>query len=187
MLGSSDDLLAVEIQGVIDAMLQLGASTDTLTNLTPIDNNALTSTVLQNLIDINTRIVDRLIADGIIASGKATTESYAVFGDVNYDPTAINEDIKRAEMQGVVDGMDILGIASVLDLGTISIASVLAMSDEDADLLFDNTNTIIYYIVDELVQAQPLLMAQLDPSDFEAFAPFRIKRASLITLIKNNN
>jgi hypothetical protein len=187
MLGSSDDLLAVEIQGVIDAMLQLGASTDTLTNLTPIDNNDLNKDVLQALIDINTRIVDRLIADGIIASGKATTESYAVFGDVNYDPTAINEDIKRAEMQGVVDGMDILGIASVLDLGTISIASVLAMSDEDADLLFDNTNTIIYYIVDELVQANPFLAAQLDPSDFEAFAPFRIKRASLITLIKNNN
>ncbi len=187
MLGSSDDLLAVEIQGVIDAMLELGDSNDTLTNLTPIDNNDLNKDVLQALIDINTRIVDRLIADGIIASGKATTESYAVFGDVNYDPTAVNEDIKRAEMQGVVDGMRILGIASVLDLGGISIASVLSMTDAEADELFDNTNTIIYYIVDELIQAQPLLMAQLAPADFEVFAPFRIKRASLITLIKNNN
>jgi hypothetical protein len=73
------------------------------------------------------------------------------------------------------------------DLTGITVVDILGLSDTDIDELLDNTYTIIYYIIDDIVQGQPLLVAQLDPSDFEDFAPFRIKRASLITLLKDNN
>ncbi len=158
MVGSTLDLLAVEVQGVIDAMLVLNGGDDsaTLLDLTPIDNTLLTAAVLQDLIDIDKLIVYRLISAGIIAANIDTDESYAELGDDNYDPLAINDDIKIAEMQHIVDSMDILGVTSIMTIASdITVAGLKALTPAEIEILVEaNTsgpNTIIYYIISETV------------------------------------
>ncbi|MDO9628967.1 MAG: hypothetical protein Q7I99_03615, partial [Acholeplasmataceae bacterium] len=158
MVGSSLDLLAVEVQGVIDAMLVLNGGDDsaTLLDLTPIDNTLLTATVLQDLIDIDKLIVYRLISAGIIAANIDTDESYAILGDDNYDPLAVNSDIKIAEMQHVVDSMNILGVTSIMTIASdITVAGLKTLDAQQRDDLVeavdDGPNTIIYYIISKTV------------------------------------
>lgn len=146
---------------------------------------------LEALLDIESLIIYRMISTGINDANLENEEARAVLGDINYDPelplTPAIYDIKIGEMEHLVVTMNILGLDDLSDLTGIDYTDILGLTDEEIDELLDNTYTIIYYIIDDIIQGQPLLVAQLDPSDFEAFAPFRIKRASLITLLKNNN
>ena len=103
-------------------------------------------------------------------------------------PTPALYDIKIDEMNGLVDAMVIFGISDLSSIASSIDATALAsLTDTEIDTLLDNNNTIVYYMIDDIVQGQPLLMLQLLPTDFETFAPFRVKRASMITLLKNNN
>ncbi|MFU8792917.1 MAG: hypothetical protein ACNA7K_02740, partial [Acholeplasmataceae bacterium] len=157
-----------------------------------IDPQGFGPSMLQALINEESLIVYRLISIGINDSEIDTIESHVSDTTAdNYDPglPGVPEvfDIKIAEMEGLAESMPLLGVNTINDLTSINITAILDLTDEEVDIILDNENTIIYYIIDDIIQDQPLLMAQLAPSDYEDFAPFRIKRASLISLLKNNN
>ncbi len=197
------DLLHSEIVGLIDAMTTIGGvapanyGTTYLSDVT-IDTNAFDATMLSSLIALDKLIVYRMISKGIHDASLDNPDAYALIGDPNYDPdlnnplivpTPVLYDIKIDEMNGIVDAMNIFGITNLSTFSSSIDASALAsLTDAEIDTLLDNTNTIVYYLIDDTVHNTPILMAQLVPSDFEGGNPLnRILRASLITLLKNNN
>lgn len=197
------DLLHSEIVGLIDALVTIGGivpanyATTTLSSVT-IDTNTFNSTMLSSLIALDKLIVYRLISKGIHDASLDNPDAYALIGDTNYDPdlnnplivpTPVLYDIKIDEMNGIVDAMNIFGITSLSTFASsIDAAALASLTDAEVDTLLDNTNTIVYYLIDDIVHNTPILMAQLLPSDFEGGNPINhILRASLITLLKNNN
>ncbi|MDI6452695.1 hypothetical protein [Peloplasma aerotolerans] len=198
------DLTPEEVQGVIDALLEINGNDDTgkLANLTPIDDSLLTSTVLANLIAIDTLIVYRLIADGIITAGIATDDSYAVDGDVNFDSNDANADIKIDEMNHIVASMDILGITNILTVASdIAAFDFTSLDDTQIETLVeadtDGPNTIIYYIISETLDPDNDVFDMLvlyDPVEYPGPADdyyeldeldnrLRLKRASIKDVI----
>ncbi len=180
-------MLAAEIQGVIDALNIISSDpNDTLSDIMPInDNSIFTAATLESLLDINTLTIYRLVAKGIIDSGIATLESRAELGDVNYDSNAIGEDLKVAEMYGLVTSMNLLGISDVTQVSSINSASVMGLSDSEVDQILDNSNTITYYIIDDVIDPADNLFPGQYFTDLNGDT--RIIRTTLITFIKNNN
>ena len=178
---------ASEVQAVIDALglLSSDVSTDTLTSIIPVTDETYTPTLIENLLDLNALTIYRLVAKGIISSGIQTTESYAIDGDENYDENAVNSDLKVSEMYGLAEAMTLLGVTDVTLVDDIDMSTVLGLSDADVDTILDNSNTITYYIIDDLVDPTDSLFAPDYVND--ADGNIRIERTVLITYIKDNN
>ncbi len=195
---NTNDLKYKEIVSLVDALALIAevpavnpTSTTIAAAVLLMDPDNFGPTLLELLIDENSLLVYRIISIGIFDANIANEDAYIPNTDPTYDTSlpepAVLKDIKVAEMEHLVITMNIFAMDSVSDIAAISIGDVLGLTDSQIDDLLDNTNTIVYYIINDLIQAQPLLVAQLAPSDFETFAPFRIKRVSMITLLKNNN
>lgn len=187
-VGSSDDLLREEVISLIEAMIILSANEDvTIDDVTPIDDTGLTSQAILELIDLDGRIVLRLISQGIIDAGIDNADAYATADDDNFDSEAINQDIKIHEMYGLVDAMDILGILNITEVFvSINLANVSVLADEEIDNLLEADpiapTTIIYYLLADQV---PPHDDPLTPFDYETFPPYRVTRDSLITHLKS--
>ncbi|MDO9629574.1 MAG: hypothetical protein Q7I99_06710, partial [Acholeplasmataceae bacterium] len=117
MVGSTLDLKPEEIQGVIGSLLVLSGNDDTktLNDLTPVDTTVLTPDAIEDLLDLDSLIIYRMVASGIIDQNLHTDESLAELGDDNYDSLAIGSDLKISEMYGLVEAMRVMGI---VNLGT---------------------------------------------------------------------
>jgi len=178
---------ALEVQGVIDALMLLSSNpaTDTLNTIMPVANNTFTPTLITSLLDIQSLTIYRLVANGIKSSGIATLESYAELGDLNYDANDVNEDIKIDEMYGLAEAMTLLGVSDVTQASNINMASVLALSDTDVDTILDNSNTITYFIIDDVVDPNDNLFGA-DYVNDEALN-LRVIRTTLINYIKSAN
>ncbi len=198
------DLTYDEIVKLVEALAYLGDVGDAPRTYAPADRTLLQASSgidptgfgpdeLDALLDIESLIVYRMISIGINDAGLENEDARAEVGDTNYDaevialPTPLIYDIKIAEMEHLVVSMNLLGLDDLTDLTSIDASTILGLSDADMDTLLDNEITIMYYLINDIIEDQPLLVAQLDPSDFEDFAPYRIKRVSLITLLKDNN
>ncbi|MBE0701508.1 MAG: hypothetical protein IH571_07455, partial [Acholeplasmataceae bacterium] len=123
---TAEDLVDDEIAAVVDALAILAganSATMTLNDFGIINNNTLTPAVLDDLLDLDSLIIYRLIAQGIIDANLDTPESLAEFGDDNHDALAIGADIKISEMYALVDAMDIMSITDLsvsMDAATIT-------------------------------------------------------------------
>lgn len=196
---NTNDLKHEEIESLISALKTIGGIPPASTSTTlaavvlGLDPTAFGPVLINALIAEDSLIVFRMISIGINDANIDNDDAYALLGQRNYDPVlnalatpAIN-DIKISEMSGLADSMTILGMSNVLAVASISISNVLTLTDLEIDQLFDNNNTIIYYIVNDMIQSDPGYVAMLAPTDIETTEPYRVKRASLITLLKNNN
>ncbi|QWB96436.1 hypothetical protein KHQ89_03120 [Mycoplasmatota bacterium] len=184
---ASGYMLASEIQGVIDALYAISGdpATDTLLDIMPVAASTFSPSLIEDLLDIGALTVYRLVADGIISSSVATLESEAEVGDANYDSLAIGDDLKLDEMYGLAEAMEILGVTDVTQVANINSAAVLGLTDAEVDTILDNSNTITYFIIDDVIDPDDLFF----PGDYvvDEAGNQRVERTVLITHIKNNN
>lgn len=177
-----------EVLGIIDALSLISSEPedDTLNSIIPVALSTFTPSLIEDLLDIGAFTIYRLVADGIITSSVATLESKAELGDVNYDAAAIGDDLKLDEMYGLAEAMKILGIANFTpEEIEIDILVILALTDDQVDIILDNANTIVFYMIDDVVDPNNNLF---DPDTFlDESGSERVLRATLITYIKNNN
>ncbi|MFH1693336.1 MAG: hypothetical protein ABH890_03530, partial [Bacillota bacterium] len=194
------DLEYDELVKLISALKTIGdvpvpndpATTTLAAAVLGLDPTAFGPAMLAALINEDSLIVYRMISIGINDAGLENADARALITDSNYDSglpiTPEIYDIKIDEMNGLVDAMTIFGITNIALISTsINITALQSLTDTEIDTLLDNNNTIVYYMINDIVQAEPALMLQLAPSDFEDFDPYRVKRTSVITLLKNNN
>jgi hypothetical protein len=184
---ASGYMLSSEVQGVIDALYEISGdpSSDTLLDIMPVSASTFTPALIEDLLDIGSLTVYRLVADGIITSSVATSESKAELGDANYDVNAIGDDLKLTEMYGLAEAMGILGITDVTQVSNINQASILGLTDAEVDTILDNSNTITYFVIDDVIDPSDIFF----PGDYVADEDGnqRIERTVLITYIKDNN
>lgn len=156
----------IEIQSVIDAILLIedGNTSAQLTNLTGNINNKLTPTKLQTMLDYDKRIVDRMIATGIITANLAIDDAYLQIGDTYYDGP--NLDIYRDEMYALVAAMG----AEVLDLTTLGDLSN-----------FDNANIAQLQALHDLGKGDGLVGTNL--LDYDSFIIHNIISKSMDTVL----
>ncbi len=198
------DLYHAEIVKLIEALKLLGNVGDDPGQEDPetttifavadtIDPTQFDATLLQDLLDLESLIVYRMVSTGIIDGGLVDTneDAFALATDVNYDPglpsPAIIQDIKIDEMEGLIDALILLGAANIDELDEIELNTVLALTDEDVDDLLDNELTIMYYIINDIVKDEPLLNnpVVIPDTDFEDNdRDNRIKRQAIIDLLK---
>ncbi len=115
-----------EVTALISALLTIADDDDPLTDETEVllssvgNINAadLTRTKIGSLLDVESLMIDRIIANGIFEAPLtlAVHNAYAEPGDDNYDENAPDADIKREEMRAIVAIMD----EDVLDINSMS-------------------------------------------------------------------
>ena len=214
---NTKDLRHDEIVGLVDALKLIGnvgtnpgqsdpATTD-VADIT-INPNNFNGTMISNLVGLDTLIVYRMISKGINTSNIDTEPSHVT--DVsarNYDamlmalPAPVYYDIKISEMNHIAESMDVLGITSISTIkNDISLAKLQGLTSEDLETVIEadvvpesDANTIIYYIVSEIVDPDNTLFDSLvpilypGPADnyyvFELGARVRLTRDALVSFL----
>lgn len=132
------DIDYVEMGYLIATLSDLagGDDTKTISEVFPIDNNLLTGTVLQNMVARNSLIIYRIISSSIIEQNLETDETYAEDAEYNYDPEAINLDIKVSEITKLVDAIALIGgNINNVDSDNITISMLTDLVDLDSKIL----------------------------------------------------
>ncbi len=184
-----DYMEATEVTDVIEAMIIINGGNDTaqLGSFGTINDSSFTRTVLGDLIALDSLTVYRLISTGFISSGIATLESYAdaLEPSTTYDPLDPGKDMKEEEIVGVYDAMVILNINDITEVLGITVADVTGKTDGEIDTLFNNNNTILYFIIDDLIDpgsSNPLFLV---PRWTDESLSERVDRAELIQVLKD--
>jgi siroheme synthase len=205
------DLIYEEVVGLIDALKLIGnvgedpgqedpETTSLFDVSSTLDPESFGPDLLDDLIGLDKLVVYRMISLGIQDADIDNDDSYALVGDRNYDPdlpgAPVYRDIKIAEMEHLVQSMDILGITSVADVATqITVAKLKALTPAEVEVLVEagsnGPNTIIYYIISETVDPDNDLfdtLVILDPINYPGPADdyyvidvvrIRLKRTSI--------
>ena len=186
------DIITSELVALKDTLLILNNQDNTgvVDNiLVGIDASSLSPTTLRALLALESPLINRLVASGIIATNLVETEQFAVLGDTNFDPNAINKDVKIEEMNHIIDSLDTLGIQTISGISSISISDVTSLTDQEIDALLGGTVTFMYFLIEDIVdtngqslitlyQTQNSTTLQRDP------VTNRILRNDLIALLK---
>ncbi len=147
-------LLRSEMNKMIDTLLILSGGDDqqTLTGLMPIDTSTMTTDMLTDIFNVDSRIIDRLTSEAIIDSG-ISIHSLAYDENSELDPVTSDKlDIKRSEMADMLSAMDILDI----DISNASTIDQSKYTPTNIGLLLDLESLIIYRLISEGIQDQNL-------------------------------
>ncbi|MFA6801375.1 MAG: hypothetical protein WCR19_04650 [Acholeplasmataceae bacterium] len=159
MTNTDEDILSDEVQAIISAILILNDqnTTETLADIS-FANTGLTPDKIEDLLDLNSVLVDRQISTGIIDASLAVDASYAIDGEFNYDETAINEDLKVDEMYALVEAMNVMIITNLdasFDPNTITIAQLqdlhyVGLGDDGISDPYDST--IVHHMISDAIE-----------------------------------
>jgi hypothetical protein len=183
------DLLHDEIEGLVAALKLIGnVGTDpgqqdpVETDLSEVivDPDAFDGDMILDLVAIDGLIVYRLISKGINDAGIDTEPSHVSdSGARNYDaallavlPAPEIYDIKITEMTHIAISMNLLGIGSISTLeADIDTDGLKALTPENLEILIEATvipesdaNTIIYYIIADVVDSTNTLFPDDNPN-----------------------
>jgi hypothetical protein len=142
-----------ELYKMIETLLVLAGGDDqqTLSSLMPIDTDTITTAMLQDIHDIDSRIVDRITSEAIIDSG-ISIHSLA------YDPLSEDDgagqklDIKRSELADLIEALDILDI----DINNAGAIDQSKFTPTNVGLLLDLESVIVYRLISEGIIDQGL-------------------------------
>ncbi len=184
------DLLRDEIENLYFSLFHIaGSDTATIdTVLTGLDPQAISPYTLDAMLGDGGLIVYRLIAEGIIGTGNVVAGQFAELGDENFDPNAVNSDVKISEMQHIVDSLIILDIASLADISSIDINSFALLSEQDIDDVVDvgGPNTYMYYLINDIVATPEAITSYnfINPQNtITADSEGRVTKEDLVRLI----
>ncbi len=127
MSNSENDITAAEVQGVISAVAVLNTDPNATLGTMSFANNGLTPDKIEDLLDLNSVIVDRQISEGIRSANLDISEAYAIATDTNYDPGYATGDLKISEMYALVAAMNEMGISDLsgsFDPNSITVAKL---------------------------------------------------------------
>ncbi len=119
------DITNAELKKLVQTLGILGVN-----NLSAgIDTTSLTQGQLDDLYNLDSRLVDRMISKELIASTAITvpTEAISVLGDSNFDSNHPGKDIKRSELSALINAMGIMNVSNItvsMDAQTITIAQL---------------------------------------------------------------
>ncbi|TVP84787.1 MAG: hypothetical protein EA375_05995, partial [Acholeplasmataceae bacterium] len=195
------DLEHEEIVNLVEALKVLGdvpgindPDTTTIADaVAGLDPTEFGPTLLSDLLDTESLIIYRMISIGINDAGlpfedAVVTDVAAVNYDAGLPEPALISDIKITEMNGLVDAMVVFNVNTIDDLDDIAIEDIEALTDQQIDDLLDNDNTIMYYIISDIIKGEPLLEPLLANSDFvDDDRDNHIKRQALIDFLKTIN
>ncbi len=124
---SNGDILANEVQGIISAVGILNSDPNASLSAMSFASGELTPAKIGNLLDLNALIVDRQISTGVIGSGLAVDEAYAVNGDFTYDPGDPGVDIKPEELYALVAAMtemNVTDLSAAFDASGVTVSQL---------------------------------------------------------------
>ena len=127
LANSENDITAVEVQGVIGAVAVLNTDPNATLASMSFANSGLTPDKIEDLLDLNSLIVDRQISEGIRSANLDISEAYAILTDTNYDPGYATGDLKISEMYALVAAMNEMGISDLsgsFDPNSITVAKL---------------------------------------------------------------
>ena len=106
-------LTKVEMNNLVQVLLILADGDDqqTLVGLTPIDTSSITRAKLREFFELDSRLVDRILSEAIIDSG-ISIHSLSYDDNSEVDELDNKLDLKRSELEALLDALDILDIAS---------------------------------------------------------------------------
>ena len=188
------DIISSELEALKETLLilnnqdQTGIVDDILVG---IDASSLAPATLKALLALDSPLINRLVASGIIATNLVETEQFAVLGDSNFDPNAINKDVKLTEMNHIIDSLEVLGVQTISGINQISISDVTSLTDPEIDALLGGTVTFMYYLIADIVDTNGsslITTYQLVTNTTLQRDPVtnRIVRNDLISLLKFN-
>ncbi|MCD4826612.1 MAG: hypothetical protein K8Q99_02375 [Acholeplasmataceae bacterium] len=142
-----------ELYKMVETLLVLagGDANQTLSTLMPIDTATITSVMLQDIHDIDSRIVDRITSEAIIDSG-ISIHSLA------YDPLSEDDglgqklDIQRSELNNLIQALEILDI----DISSANAVDQTKYTPANIGLLLDLESLIVYRLISEGIIDQNL-------------------------------
>jgi phage shock protein PspC (stress-responsive transcriptional regulator) len=180
VLGSSVDLTSTELSALALALGHLGGTSDSVSSLSA---NAINGQLLTNLLTDNSVIVNRQISTAIITAGLTSGNTDAIVNDIN---SPRNGEVKYIEMVGLAEALTSMGASTTIaDIASLNANMVSTFSDETIDIMFDPDYTIIYYIIEDELSANPDYTFFLTPTDYVDDNPAnRIKREKLATYLK---
>ena len=148
------DIITSELDALKDTLLILNNQDNTGVVddiLVGIDASSLAPATLKALLALESPLVNRLVASGIIATNLVETEQFAVLGDSNFDPNAINKDVKIEEMNHIIDSLEVLGVQTISGISNITISDVTSLTDPEIDALLGGTVTFMYFLIEDIV------------------------------------
>jgi hypothetical protein len=129
-------------------------------------------------------IVHRLLSSAIDTVLTVPSEAYMV---------GSTEDIKKAEIDHIIESMDILGVTNVSTIAsTITVAKLKTLSSQDIDDLVEppsGPNVIIYYLISDVVDPSNNIYDAIDPINADDYYVMnggirvRLLRTSIATAI----
>ena len=148
------DIISSELEALKETLLilnnqdQTGIVDDILVG---IDASSLAPATLKALLAIDSPLINRLVASGIIATNLVEVPQFAVLGNSNFDPNAINKDVKLTEMNHIIDSLEVLGVQTISGINQISISDVTSLTDPEIDALLGGTVTFMYFLIEDIV------------------------------------
>jgi len=175
-----DDITLTELNALADALQYISGGVAGIANLTA---STITGSLITNLLNANSVIVNRQISSAIITAGLTTGNTDAI--DSSVGPR--NGEVKNIEMVGLAEALTAMGpTTTVADLSSLSPATVAALDDATIDIMFGANYTIIYYKLEAEMRNNALYLLTLDNSDYEGGNPAnRILRTTLAADLKS--
>lgn len=175
-----DDITLTELNALADALQYISGGVAGIANLTA---STITGSLITNLLNANSVIVNRQISSAIITAGLTTGNTDAI--DNSVGPR--NGEVKNIEMVGLAEALTAMGpTTTVADLSSLSPATVAALDDATIDIMFGANYTIIYYKLEAEMRNNALYLLTLDNSDYEGGNPAnRILRTTLAADLKS--
>ncbi|MDX9807876.1 MAG: hypothetical protein RBS87_04865 [Acholeplasma sp.] len=175
-----DDITLTELNALADALQYISGGVAGIANLTA---STITGSLITNLLNANSVIVNRQISSAIITAGLTTGNTDAI--DNSVGPR--NGEVKNIEMVGLAEALTAMGpTTTVADLSSLSPATVAALDDATIDIMFGANYTIIYYKLEAEMRNNALYLLTIDNSDYEGGNPAnRILRTTLAADLKS--
>ncbi len=175
-----DDITLTELNALADALQYISGGVAGISNLTA---STITGSMITDLLNANSVIVNRQISSAIITAGLTTGNTDAI--DNSVGPR--NGEVKNIEMVGLAEALTAMGpTTTVADLSGLSPATVASLDDETIDIMFGANYTIIYYKLEAEMRNNAFYVMTLDNSDYEGGNPSnRILRTTLAADLKS--
>ncbi|MCU0104637.1 CvpA family protein [Acholeplasma vituli] len=169
-----EDITKGELEALSDALNYIPGGIDGITNLTA---STITGSMITNLLDAGSVIVNRQISSAIIGAGLTNGNTDAIEQAVG----PRNGEVKVVEMEGLAAALTAMGpTKTVADLTSLDSSTVSTLDDATIDIMFDPDYTIIYYKLEAEMRNNPIYVMSLAATDYEGDNPAnRIKRTKL--------
>ncbi len=187
---TAKDITRSELDALGDALLILNNNDSTGvvdTVLDGLDPETLSPAMLEDLLELNSPLINRLVASGIIATNLVKTEHYAVLGDSNFDPNAVDQDLKVSEMNHIASSLVTLGVQNLSEITSLTFEQIQGLTDDQIDLILGGTTTFMYYVIEDVIDSvTPSLVEQYNLIETIDIVKVNdlITKTDLITLVK---